>query len=104
MFGLPQDSLSKIKEVLSNQKKIESAIIYGSRAKGDYREGSDIDLSLKGDLSYRNLVEISVELDNLNLPWEIDLSLYGQIQNKELREHIDRVGVALEEKTGGNNR
>lgn len=96
MFGLPQKSLSEIKQVLSNQKELESAVIYGSRAKGNYREGSDIDLTLKGNLSYRNLVEISVELDNLNLPWRIDLSLYRQIQNKELREHIDRVGVVLQ--------
>jgi len=96
VFGLPQKSLSEIKQVLSNQKELESAVIYGSRAKGNYREGSDIDLTLKGNLSYRNLVEISVELDNLNLPWRIDLSLYRQIQNKELREHIDRVGVVLQ--------
>jgi len=95
MFGLPQDSLAEIKGVLFNQKKVKTAIIYGSRAKGNYREGSDIDLTLKGDLSYRNLVELSVELDDLNLPWKIDLSIYDQIQNKELREHIDRVGVVL---------
>jgi len=96
MFGIPQDSLDKIKEVLFTGKNIESAIIYGSRAKGNYREGSDIDLTLKGELNYRNLVEISVELDNLNLPWKIDLSLYSQMQNKELREHIDRVGIVLQ--------
>jgi hypothetical protein len=42
-----------------------------------------------------NLVKMSVDLDNLNLPWKIDLSLYNQIENKELLEHIDRVGVVV---------
>jgi len=95
MLGLEQETLSKIKKVLLNQNNIESAVVYGSRAKGNYREGSDIDLTLKGNLNHRNLVETSVELDELNLPWKIDLSLYNLIQNKDLREHIDRVGVAL---------
>ena len=95
MFGLDEVVLDKIKKVLSSQNNIESAIIYGSRAKGNYREGSDIDLTLKGSLNYRNLVDTSVELDELNLPWKIDLSLYNFIQNEELREHIDRVGITL---------
>jgi len=94
-FGLPQDSLDAIKAILSNRPNIEEAIIYGSRAKGTHREGSDIDLTIKGCLSYRDMVKISVCLDNLNLPWKIDLSLYEKIENEALREHIDKFGIRI---------
>jgi len=97
MYGISQNALDKIKAVLSSHKGIENVILYGSRAKGNYREGSDIDLTIKGNLTFDNLVKISIDLDNLNLPWKIDLSLYNQIENKELLEHIDRVGVVLTE-------
>jgi len=95
MYGISQNALDKIKTVLCSHTGIDNVILYGSRAKGNYREGSDIDLTLKGNLTFDNLVKISVDLDNLNLPWKIDLSLYSQIENKELLEHIDRVGVVI---------
>jgi predicted nucleotidyltransferase len=92
-FGLPQSSLDKIKNVISNHNGIKEVIIYGSRAKGNFREGSDIDMTIKGDLSHSDMVEISVELDDLNLPWMIDLSLYDKIGNENLRRHIDEFGI-----------
>jgi len=95
MYGISQNALDKIKSVLCSHKGIENVILYGSRAKGNYKEGSDIDLTIKGGLTFDNLLKISVDLDNLNLPWKIDLSLYNQIENKELLEHIDRVGVDI---------
>jgi predicted nucleotidyltransferase len=95
MYGISQNALDKIKTVLCSHKNIENVILYGSRAKGNYKEGSDIDLTIKGNLTFDNLVKISLDLDNLNLPWKIDLSLYNQIENKELLEHIDRVGMVV---------
>ncbi len=95
MYGISQYALDKIKEVLFSTREVEQVILYGSRAKGNYREGSDIDLTIKGKLTFDDLVKMSVNLDDLNLPWQIDLSLYSQIENKDLLEHIDRVGVAI---------
>jgi len=95
MYGISQNALDKIKAVLCSHKNIENVILYGSRAKGNYKEGSDIDLTIKGNLTFDNLRKISIDLDNLNLPWKIDLSLYNQIENKELLKHIDRVGVVV---------
>ncbi|MCL2154839.1 MAG: nucleotidyltransferase domain-containing protein [Leptospirales bacterium] len=69
--------------------------MYGAHAKGNYKEGLDIDLTIKGNLTFGDLIKMSVNLDDLNLPWEIDLSLYSQIKNEELLEHIDRVGVVI---------
>jgi len=95
MYGISQNALDKIKTVLFSMQGVEQVILFGSRAKGNYKEGSDIDLTVKGNLAFENLVKMSVTLDDLNLPWEIDLSLYSQIENKNLLDHIDRVGIVI---------
>jgi predicted nucleotidyltransferase len=95
MYGILQSALDKIKAVLFSVQGVEQIVLYGSRVKGNYKEGSDIDLTVKGTLTFDDLVKMSVNLDDLNLPWKIDLSLYNQIKNVELLEHIDRVGVAI---------
>lgn len=78
---------------LKKYPAIEKAILYGSRATGNYRPGSDIDLTLVGEkLNLTTLQKIENELDDLLLPYKIDLSLHKQIRNKELLEHIERVG------------
>ena len=95
MYGISQNALDKIKTVLLSIHGVEQVILYGSRAKGNYKEGSDIDLTVKGNLTFDDLVKMSVTLDDLNLPWKMDLSLYNQIKNDDLLEHIDRVGVVI---------
>lgn len=71
---------------------ISKAIIYGSRAMGNYREGSDIDLTLLGDVDHRTLARIAGEFDDSNIPYTVDLSAYDKICNQNLKEHINRVG------------
>ncbi len=94
--GLPVDAVAAIQRVLAGCPAVEQAVLYGSRAKGNYKSGSDIDLSLKGDtLTYRDLLRLMDDLDDLLLPYMIDLSIYAQIDNPALREHIDRVGVVF---------
>lgn len=95
MHGISQNALDKIKAVLFSVQGVEQVILYGSRAKGNYKEGSDIDLTIKGNLTFDDLVKLSISLDDLNLPWKIDLSLYSQIKNEKLLEHIDRVGIGI---------
>jgi len=95
MHGISQSTLDKIKQTIFSTQGVEKVILYGSRAKGNYREGSDIDLTIKGDLVFGDLVKLSANLDNLNLPWKIDLSLYNLITNKELLDHIDRIGITI---------
>jgi predicted nucleotidyltransferase len=96
MFGLKKETIEAIREVLAKYPEVEKAILYGSRAKGNYRPGSDIDLTLIGEkLNLTILQKIENELDDLLLPYKIDLSLHKQIQNKELLEHIERVGKVL---------
>lgn len=92
-YGLKQEIIDKINRIFTRHKEVETAILYGSRAKGNYRPGSDIDLTLKGkNLSLKQLNKISMELDDLLLPYTFDLSLYHHITNTDMIEHIERVG------------
>lgn len=94
-YGLSKSVLEKILKVLRSFPALEEAVIYGSRAMEKYREGSDIDLTLKGNLSFQDLLKIEMELDEKMLPYTFDLSLYGSIENQDLLAHINRVGKTL---------
>lgn len=92
-FGLKIDTIQAIQEVFKLHHEVEKAILYGSRAIGNYRLGSDIDLTLVGEkLNLSTQQKIEDELDDLLLPYKIDLSLHKQLENKDLLEHIKRVG------------
>ncbi|WP_347989138.1 nucleotidyltransferase domain-containing protein [Methylomonas sp. AM2-LC] len=92
-FGLKQHTISAISNVFARYSEIKQAVLYGSRAKGTYRNGSDIDLTLCGEaLTYNQLERIETEIDDLLLPYAVDLSLYTHIDNADLLEHIQRVG------------
>ena len=92
-FGLKESIVCQINGVFSNYPDIEKAIIYGSRAKGNYRNGSDIDIVLFGEqLTYDQLNRIETQLDNLLLVYSIDLSLFKYIDTPDLIEHINRAG------------
>ncbi|NVO12037.1 MAG: nucleotidyltransferase domain-containing protein [Bacteroidales bacterium] len=98
--GLKESYIQQIQSVFAEYPAIEKAILYGSRAKGNYREGSDIDLSLVGQtLDFNLLIKIENKLDDLLLPYNIDLSILHKIENPELIDHIERVGVIFYEKT-----
>ena len=94
--GLSTDTVAGIHSVLARFPAIESAVLYGSRAKGNFKHGSDIDLTLHGnDLTTAQLADIADALDDLLLPYTIDLSIFATLDHTELREHIERVGVVF---------
>lgn len=93
-FGLSQKTIDQIRQVLTKNPKVQRVILYGSRAKGNYKSGSDIDLTLQAPgLSLSDLMKLDNEIDELLLPYKVDLSLFHQIENPSLVEHIQRVGV-----------
>jgi len=98
-YGLPAEALQAIRRVLADHTEVTAAILYGSRALGRERPGSDIDLTLQGEnLQHRDLLDIELALDDLLLPWKIDLSLLAHVDNPSLLEHIQRVGQKLYER------
>jgi len=98
-FGLPDSTIENIQKVFENNSKIDEVIVFGSRAKGNYKEGSDIDLAVKGrKIDFKDILRLSGQLDDLNLPYKIDLLDYAAINDKEVVEHIDRVGIVFYER------
>jgi predicted nucleotidyltransferase len=92
-FGIPEKSVGKICGIFAQHPEIDRVILYGSRAKGNFKPGSDIDLTLVGEkIGLDLLFQVDSEIDDLLLPWVIDLSIYFQIKNQDLINHIDRVG------------
>jgi len=95
-LGLKKETLEKITGKIALNEKVKQAIIFGSRAKGTQREGSDIDITLKGeDLDINDLNQLSLDLDELELPYLIDLSIYHHINEEDLKDHIGRVGKII---------
>jgi predicted nucleotidyltransferase len=97
--GLPDATVAKIYGVLSRHAEVERAVLYGSRAKGNFKPGSDIDLTLAGSgLNERIRDRIDEELDDLLLPYEFDLSILADLTHPNLLDHIRRIGVVFYER------
>jgi uncharacterized protein len=93
IFGLTEDTVNKIQAVFARYPQVDKVILYGSRAKGNFKPGSDIDLTLFGGALTPDLrAKIASELDDLSIPYTIDLSIFAELHHEELREHIERVG------------
>ena len=91
--GLTEDEILSIQQVFSNYPAIENALLYGSRAVGNFHPASDIDITLMGnDIDLTLLNQIEFDLDDLMLPYKFDISIYHKISNQNLINHIDAVG------------
>lgn len=98
-FGLSSEAMAQLRAVFARHPEVDEAILYGSRAKGNYKVGSDIDLTMKGAaIDFALLSTISDEIYALPLPYTVDLSIYSTIDNPELIEHIERVGTSFYKK------
>lgn len=97
--GLPKQDIEAIREVCTHHPQIKKVMLYGSRAMDNYKPYSDIDLTIIGDnIDLSLLVKIEHQLDDLMLPYKIDLSVFSQISNPDLIEHIKREGKTFYEK------
>ena len=94
--GLPLNVSQKIIKLMNSVSEIEKAQVFGSRAKGNFRVGSDIDIAIHGSgLTQEDRSQILLMYDELYLPWKLDLILYDQISEPALKQHIDRIGVTI---------
>jgi predicted nucleotidyltransferase len=92
-FGLNENTIDKINQIFGAHPQVRQAILYGSRAKGNFKPNSDIDITLIGkEINLDVLNSISLEIDDLLLPYMIDLSIFEQIKDQDLIGHIHRVG------------
>jgi predicted nucleotidyltransferase len=96
MFGLSEQTLKLITDCLRNFAEINWVKIYGSRAKGDFQRGSDIDLAFSSPVDYT--AELLEALDELPMPYLFDVTHYETLRHAGLKEHIERVGVVFYER------
>ncbi|NUQ37956.1 MAG: nucleotidyltransferase domain-containing protein [Caldilineales bacterium] len=96
-YGLSEAAIARIHAVLARHPQVEQAVLYGSRAKGNYKTGSDIDLCLYGgpELTLSVLFRMMNELDDLLLPYSIDLSIFRNVSDPDVIAHIERVGMVF---------
>jgi uncharacterized protein len=98
-FGLKASTIEKIVTLLRQFPEIDRAVLYGSRAKGNYRPGSDIDLTLIGDgITHQHLTRLAGQLDDLLLPYSFDLSIFHRIEDPAMIDHIQRIGIVFYER------
>jgi uncharacterized protein len=97
MFGLNEEDLKTITAVISKHNEVEEALIFGSRAKGNFKNSSDVDIVLKGgNITRDTMLAISSELnDETILPYHFDVLDFNTIQNLELIQHVQRVGQVI---------
>lgn len=94
---IPENVLKKILDVLKEEENIEKVIIFGSRVKGTSKAGSDIDIALVGEnINLRQILRIGSKIEDLDLPYKVDLISYKDIKDKNLKEEIDKFGVEIE--------
>lgn len=103
MYGLDTDTIRSIKEVFKKHSQISKVVLYGSRAKGNYKNGSDIDITLFGDHLHLNnsIYPLMDALDELDLAYTFDISIFDQLKEQEFIDHINRVGKVFYQKEKG---
>jgi len=95
-YGIDQSDFKRLIDVISSNNKVSEAILFGSRAKENYKNYSDVDIALKtNDLTFDELLDIKVMLEDLMLPYYIDVLDYDKIKNQNLKDHINRVGIRI---------
>lgn len=98
-YGLSDTTIQKLLQVFQNKPKVQEVILFGSRAKGNYKPGSDIDLAVIGkQITFDDILTLNVRLEELDLPYKIDLINYQTLKDKNVIEHIKRVGIVFYKK------
>ena len=93
MYGLSDTVITDICGVFRRHPNIEKVLIFGSRAKGTYSEGSDIDLAAIGDgITFNQLMDINIQIEDLGLLYKVDVVDYNKNIDTPIGEHINRVG------------
>ena len=99
MFGLSAEVLAAITNCLRQFPDIVWAKIYGSRAKGNYQRGSDIDIAFSSPIDCS--ADLLEALDNQPTPYLFDVTHYESLKHEDLKAHIERVGVVFYERGNG---
>jgi len=102
MYGLKEEELTILQNSFLKYPSIKQVILYGSRAIGNFKQGSDIDIVIIGDEDLKDKIFYIYDEIEEKLSYFVDISLYDFITNKKLKEHIKKVGKVIyrKRKTG----
>ena len=100
-YGITEKSFSLLLKTFSKYPEIEEVILFGSRAKGNYKRGSDIDLAIKGEYCNK---QIAMNIngfvnEELPIPYYVDIISYNGLDHDNLKEHVNRIGKILYRKS-----
>jgi predicted nucleotidyltransferase len=96
-YGLSDYTLQTMETLFKKYPAIRAVTLYGSRAKGNFRPGSDIDITLHTDetFTYKDLGQLHDQFDESDMPYFVDVSIYDKLNNPDLKTHIQRIGQPL---------
>jgi len=99
-FGLREQDITYIVSAIKKFDVIKKAVVFGSRAKGNYKSGSDVDIAILGDdITFDTLSKLHALLeDESPMPYFFDIVDYSHLTHAEIKEHIDRVGQIIFER------
>lgn len=99
-FGLTQNHLKIINLIFEKYPQVKKVVVYGSRAKGNYRPGSDIDMAIleEKNISFDSILKMMGDFNDSIIPFFVDLCVFSKISNPDLKEHINRVGKVIYER------
>jgi predicted nucleotidyltransferase len=98
-FGINELSINILKNIFSKYENIKEVNLYGSRAKGNYHDRSDVDLVIcNSNIDRQLLGNLILEINNSNFPYMVDIQVFENLKNEKLIEHINRVGKVFYKK------
>lgn len=96
MYGLEDRDWQRLNNIFAQHTEVDAVVLYGSRSKGTYKPFSDVDITLMGhSISRHTLNNIALEIDDLLLPYQFDVSIYDNLRNEQLCDHINRRGITI---------
>ena len=97
-FGLPERTIKELLEYFKSKPEVKKVVVYGSRAKGNFRNGSDIDFAVWADGKSAYELRIEAELDDLETPYMFDVTDYKNLTHEGMKNSIDRDGMLFYKK------
>lgn len=98
-FGLTERDMNVFQNTFIRYPEVTKVYIFGSRAKGNFKPGSDIDLAVVNEgVSDKTLLQLANDLDESDLPYKVDILYTPDLQHPELKDHIDRAAIIFYEK------
>ena len=91
MFGISDFYLKALQEILENYK----AVVFGSRARGDFGKTSDIDICIFDIIDTKSYLDLLIKIDELEMPVQVDLVIFKNLDDPVLKENISKEGVKI---------